>query len=90
MSDGDWVEGPPQWWWKYVFPARGQFWLSILAAKLAVMDPTPDPWFQRAAADILEGLVMLHAAATVADREVSTQLQKEAAEKINQAVQTIG
>jgi hypothetical protein len=33
---------------------------------------------------------MLHAAATVADREVSARLKKEATEKINQAVQTIG
>ncbi len=38
--DGDWVEGTPQWWWKYVFPGvRDRFeepsWRS---------GPFPQPW----------------------------------------------
>jgi hypothetical protein len=36
MEVGDWVEGSPQWWWKYVIPgileasgvARGMGWVT--------------------------------------------------------------
>lgn len=32
MEPGDWVEGEPKWWWKYVYPARDQFWAEMIAA----------------------------------------------------------
>jgi hypothetical protein len=90
MNEGDWVVGPPQWWWKYVFPPREQLWLSILASKFSqVADPAPDPWFQGVSAEILEGLVMLHAAATVAEEAARVRLKDEATRKITQAVQAI-
>jgi hypothetical protein len=50
--DGDWVEGTPQWWWKYVFPRvserigqrMGPFpepWHSWVGER---MGPFPEPW----------------------------------------------
>jgi hypothetical protein len=91
LGDGDWVEGAPQWWWKYVFPSRERFWLSILTPKFSqVADPQPEPWFQGVSAEILEGLVMLHAAATVPEEAVRVRLKEEAAQKLTQAVQAIG
>ena len=91
LGDGDWVEGPPQWWWKYVFPTRGRFWAAMLTAKIHdAEDPIPDPWLQRVTADILEGLAILHAAATVGDVAASARLKEEAVQKINRAVRVIG
>ena len=37
--DGDWVEGPPQWWWKYVFPGVAQ-----RIPELQRYGPFPEPW----------------------------------------------
>ncbi len=85
IVDG-WREGRVQWWWKYVFPVREQFWLSLLASKFAAADPSPDPWFQNVAAEILEGVAMLQAAAVSVDPDVTAKLKKEAAAKINHAM----
>ena len=85
MPEEGWPEGRAQWWWKYVFPAREKFWLSVLASQMVVADPSPIPWFQLVAADVLEAVVMLRAAASVADPEVAAKLKREAAAKISHA-----
>lgn len=77
MEPGDWVEGKPQWWWKYVFPARGDFWLGVIQR----LGPSPDPW-KEASADILEGLAMVHGIAAVGDPQIKERLHQEAVTKI--------
>lgn len=92
MNEGDWIEGEPQWWWKYVFPSRERFWGSVLSDRMLkakfVSEPSPSPWFAGVAAEILEGLVMLHASDTVA-AEVSQKLQEEAVGKIMRAAEQV-
>lgn len=77
MEDGDWVEGAPEWWWKYVFPARIDFWLGILQRQ----GPVPDPW-KEATGHILEGLAMVRAVAAVDDPQIKERLHQEAVAKI--------
>ncbi len=77
----DWVEGTPKWWWKYVFPNRETLWLAVLTK----VEPDPVPWLQRVTGEVLEGLVMLHAAAR-ADQAMAERLRSEAIVKINQAL----
>jgi hypothetical protein len=90
---GDWVEGEPKWWWKYVFPTREKFWLSTLNEKITVVNvidrPPPHPWLEAVAAEILESLTMLHTATTLEDEAVSQQLKREAVEKINAAIKAV-
>ena len=49
LGDGDWVEGEPKWWWKYVFPAKAQFW-QVLAGMKA--EPHPEPMLDAVATEI--------------------------------------
>src|SRR4051812_12117570 len=44
VNEGDWVEGEPKWWWKYVMPNESVFWVAVLAAKNRVAEPEPSPW----------------------------------------------
>ena len=81
VNDGDWIEGVPKWWWKYVFPTPETFWLTVFRGQ----DPVPQPWLQRVTGELLEGVVMLHAAAH-ADQAASERLRSEAAAKISRAV----
>ena len=85
MNDGDWVEGKPQWWWKYVFPAEEQFWASILQNQVSkagqVNGPSPEPWRKEVTA-ILEGLAMVNATATVGKGEIGEKLRAEGVAKI--------
>ena len=86
VNDGDWVEGTPKWWWKYVFPTFDTFYLAVLREQgIGGQDPVPLPWLQRVTGEVLEGVVMLHAAAH-ADQAASERLRSEAAAKIRQAV----
>lgn len=94
-NEGDWVEGKPRWWWKYVFPAPIRFWISALNEKLAKdkkvvnLDPDPEPWLEGVTAEILESLTMLHTSTTVREEGVSQRLKEEAVEKINSALKTV-
>ena len=90
MSDAGWPEGTPQWWWKYVFPVEKTFWLAILNARFQVADPTPEPWLDGVTAEILEGVAMLQGMAAVEDEAEGRRLKREAIDKINRAVQSIG
>lgn len=85
MNDGDWVEGEPKWWWKYVFPTRERLWLAVLGARVG---PQPDPWLQETGGEVLEGLSMLHAAAklNLTDRAIAAQLKTEALSKMSKAL----
>ncbi len=85
MNEGDWVEGSPKWWWKYVMPAEDVFWESILAQRAG---PSPEPWL-RATAEALEAVAMLRATARVSDTGVRTRLQSEAAAKLQGASQRV-
>ena len=82
MEPGDWVEGEPKWWWKYVYPARDVFWAELIAANF---DPSPQPWLQAFSAEVLEGLAMVRAAGTTKDKNVSTRLKEEGFKKITEA-----
>ena len=81
MNEGDWVEGEPQWWWKYVFPARSRLWASLLAEHVT---PHPQPWREEVLGDVLEAAVLINAAAR-ADDEVSERLKEEARAKLSRA-----
>jgi hypothetical protein len=85
MEPGDWVEGEPKWWWKYVYPARDQFWAELIAS-ISKADPSPQPWVQSFTADILEGVAMVHASGTTADQKVSSRLKEEGLKKITEAI----
>jgi hypothetical protein len=87
MSEGDWVEGAPKWWWKYVFPARADFWRLILQTEK--MDPEPDPWIQATIADLLEAAVMVRAIVKAPDTESKVRIRKEVDEKIQGASQSV-
>lgn len=90
VNEGDWVVGAPQWWWKYVFPARIKFWSKLLAERVdGASDPSPDPWKEQVIGGILEAAVMLNAAPR-AEASVATRLKTEAKAKIAQAVKSIG
>jgi hypothetical protein len=95
LNEGDWVEGEPRWWWKYVFPAKIWFWTSALNEKLAKdkkvanLEPEPDPWLEGVTAEILESLTMLHTAKTVREEAVSQRLKQEAVAKINSALKAV-
>jgi hypothetical protein len=86
MNDGDWVEGEVQWWWKFVFPQKAQFWVTLLQT---IRDPSPDPWVQATTGEVLEAVVMLHAAAKAVDKEQRATLHKEAAQTLEGAVAAI-
>ena len=83
MANDDYVEGPPEWWWKYVFPTGERFWLTVAAS--LVLEPDPHPWRRRVTGEVLEGVVMLHAAAR-ADQTAGERLTTEAVAKIHQAL----
>ena len=55
LNDGDWVEGEPKWWWKYVFRAKIRFWNLTLNEKLAKDKKVqyPDPGLGTATASLL-------------------------------------
>jgi hypothetical protein len=84
MEPGDWVEGEPRWWWKYVYPAREQFWAELVA-RISNAGPSPDPWIQSLTADVLEGVAMIHASGRTTDRKVVSQLRHEGLKKIADA-----
>src|SRR5215469_12861120 len=86
MEPGDWVEGEPKWWWKYVYPARDRFWAELIAANF---DPNPDPWVQSFTGEVLEGIAMVRASATVADKKVRLRLREEATNKIAAAMKPV-
>ena len=86
LNEGDWVEGEPQWWWKYVFPARERFWLAVLSASL---DPEPVPWRQGLVAKILEGVAMLQASERVSDKAIATRLKSEALKQMGGAMESL-
>lgn len=95
LNEGDWVEGEPRWWWKYVFPSKIGFWISALNEKLAKdkkvanFEPEPEPWLEEVTAEILESLTMLHTATTVREEGVSQRLKQEAVAKINSALKAV-
>jgi hypothetical protein len=80
LNEGDWVEGAPKWWWKYVFPTRESFWSNVLAR---ASGPEPDPWRQQIG-ELLEAVVMLRTSARITDRGISQRLSKEAINKISE------
>jgi hypothetical protein len=87
INDGDWIEGRPQWWWKYVMPAESTFWATIVSQRaqtVAVQGPSPDPWKQAKTLGA-EAVAMLYAAANVTDAKQRTQLLDEAAQKLGAA-----
>ena len=86
LNEGDWVEGEPQWWWKYVFPAREKFWLAVLSANLG---PEPDPWRQGLVGKILEGVAMLQASERVSDKAIGARLKNEALKQMGGAMESL-
>ena len=92
MNDGDWAEGKPQWWWKYVFPSREQLWLAVLHDRIdrgvQVSRPSPEPWREQTAV-ILEGVAMLQATTMIDNAEVSKRLTQEAVAKIIRAAEQV-
>ncbi len=87
LEPGDWVEGTPKWWWKYVFPTPDSLWRAVSLA--AVLGPVPDPWRQQIGA-ILQAAVMLQTSAAVKDRAAAAKLRNEAINNINGAVKELG
>ena len=90
-EDGDWVEGVPKLVWKYVFPSQETFYLTVLTSTLATtIEPEPDrqTWRQRVTGEVLEGLVMLHAAIRAGEVD-GERLRSEAVERIYHAVARI-
>jgi len=79
-NEGDWVVGAPKWWWKYVFPVPDNFWSTVLQR---ISGPSPDPWRSQVG-ELLQGVEMLRAAATVKDRGVAEKLHSEAVATIRQ------
>jgi hypothetical protein len=86
LEPGDWVEGTPKWWWKYVFPTPDTLWRAVSQA--AVLGPRPEPWRQQTGA-ILQAAVMLQASAAVKDRSAAAKLKGEAINNINGAVKEL-
>jgi hypothetical protein len=87
----DWgLEGTPKWWWKYVIPNPESFYAQVLAQATLVSGPNPVPWLQRASGEVMEGLAMFHAAASMGDREDSARLKSEAFARLSQAVSALG
>jgi hypothetical protein len=86
MEPGDWVEGEPKWWWKYVFPVRDRFWAQFIASRF---EPSPVPWVQSVSAEVLEGVAMIRASATVTDKKVSRRLSEEGVKKIAEATKLV-
>jgi len=80
-EDGNWAEGVPRQMLKYVFPTAAQFWLTALVS----MERVPTPSLQLVTGEVLEGLVMLHAAAR-ADHSTGERFTAEAVAKIHQAL----
>jgi hypothetical protein len=89
MNNGEWVEGQPQWWWKYVFPQRSRFWLSLLSDLVDERaGPQPEPWVEELTSGVLEGLVMLQGVAHVQDEAQRISLRETALQKIRSAAGT--
>ena len=86
LEPGDWVEGTPKWWWKYVFPTPDKLWQTVSLA--AVLGPSPDPWRQQIGA-ILQAAVMLQTSGAVQDRAAASKLRNEAINNINGAVKEL-
>lgn len=86
LEPGDWVEGTPKWWWKYVFPTPDTLWRAVSQA--AVLGPSPEPWRQQIGA-ILQAAVMLQTSAAVKDRAAAAKLRGEAINNINGAVKEL-
>jgi len=89
VNEGDWVEGEPKWWLKYVMPSESVFWAAVLAAKGRVAEPEPSPWLQGVSGQIMDGLAMLNAAARIGKSDEAAKLKKEAAVKIARAVEAV-
>jgi hypothetical protein len=83
LEAGDWVEGTPKWWWKYVFPTPDTLWRAVSQA--AVLGPDPSPWRQQIGT-ILQAAVMLQTSAATKDRAASARLRSEAITSINGAL----
>jgi len=62
MEVGDWVEGPTQWWHKYVFP-------GIFKA-----NPIPEPWSQGVISALLSAISMQEVARRMPEGEHQQQL----------------
>ncbi|HLH42654.1 MAG TPA: hypothetical protein VKV74_06700 [Bryobacteraceae bacterium] len=77
-EDGDWVEGEPKWWWKYVIPAEIRFWSGILQQQGAM----PEQW-EKITGEILEGLAMVQAAVKVGDPQIRGRLHQEGVAKVS-------
>ncbi len=89
INEGDWVEGEPQWWWKYVFPTRAQLWALLVADRFrAVAGPHPEPWREQVLGDVLEAAALLQAI-NVVDDEVSGRLKEEARARLSRAIDGI-
>jgi hypothetical protein len=88
MNEGDWVEGAPQWWWRYVLPAQEEFW-RLIAYGGPDTDPTPDPWKQ-ASISLLEAVVLVCGISRTAERDAKTRLHQEAVQKLQSASKALG
>ena len=89
MNERDWVEGDPQWWWKYVFPARSRLWAMLVADRFRIgAGPLPDPWREQVLGDVLEAAALLQAI-NVVDEEVSARLKEEARARLSRAIDGI-
>jgi len=89
VNEGDWVEGEPKWWWKYVMPSESVFWAAVLAAKSRGATPEPAPWLQGVSGQIMDGLAMLNAAARIGHADEAAKLKQEATTKISRAVAAV-
>ena len=85
MEPGDWVEGEPKWWWKYVYPARDQFWAGLIAS-IVKAEPDPHPWVQSFTAEVLEGVTMVRASGSTKDSKIGSRLKEEGLKKIVDAM----
>jgi len=89
VNEGDWVEGEPKWWWKYVMPSESVFWAAVFAAKNRRSEPEPSPWLQSVSGQVMDGLAMLNAAARIGKTDEAAKLKKEATAKITRAVAAV-
>jgi hypothetical protein len=85
LSDGDWIEGKVEWWWKYVIPAESQFWAAILVERVATSAGQHANPSSQAQSLGFEALAMLQAAHKISDSKERMRLLSEVGERFHAA-----
>jgi hypothetical protein len=87
MNDDGWLEGVPQWWWKFVLPSQEEFW-RLIALGGPDTEPVADRWKQ-AAVSLLEALALLRGIDKGADAQGKTRLHQETIQRIQNALKAV-